>query len=722
MPEYRTFQTSFTSGEFDQKLRDRTDTKAYFEGAQKMRNFALLSQGGFTRRCGTFFRSYIPTESRIIPFEYSAEDALILCLSDEQLDVYSLDGALYDTVSGCPWTTDDLYQIKYTQRGNAMFLAHNAFPVQVVLRNSNTGLFSVDDIQFYTGTDDIVYQPYSLLNVNRVVKFEVSSLGTGSRTLTASEDYFEASDVGTFVRLEGGYGEITGYTDPQTVTINQMKNPRRNLIEDPIQTSNGSDLVKLTVPGHNFSVGDVISVENVVAVNGLSSGQLTGNRTITQVRDQNTVVYEADASANSTGFGGGVLAYIEFTGPTPLLYEQSFSEGNGYPNAIAIHEERLWLGGTIVEPDTIWASKTSNFDIFDIGEGLPNDAIQVRIDAGSVNEIRHIVSSRHLQVLTNQNEFYVPSSETQAITPETIVIRKQTPYGSSHVRASLFDGATIFVQDSGRSVREFLYTDREFAYNARNIALLSQHLIEDPIDIDTIYGALLRPEQYAFFVNATGTMTVLHAIRSEEIVGWVQWETDGLFKSVAVVGQRVFIGVDRDGSWSLEEFDMTFEYFMDGMIGFTAGGPTTTWGPAPEYANQEIAVTSGPYFLGYADVDGSGYFNTDDPYESVEIGLNYPSWAQTMQVAFALPDGPMTGLPLRVTRAVVDFGNSATIQVDGQRLILRQTTDFPGNPPEPYDKKEEFWIDQISRNPSIEIYQDIPLKTEIYSILIEVAF
>lgn len=725
MPQYRTFQTTFTSGEFDQKLRDRTDIRAFFEGAQKMRNFALLSQGGFTRRPGSFLLAEVQP-GRIIPFEYSATDALILNLYDGGVEIWFLNGASGGSITGAPWTYDQLFEIKYVQRGNGVILVHKEFKPQFLLRDPSTGNFTLEDLEFSTDGNGLSLQPTSRIRYGNQIQFSVSSLGSGTRTMTSTEDYFQAAHVGSVVELEGGYAVITGYNNAKSVSINQTKPPERFTINDPLQTTDGSNKVLVTLAAHSFSVGQVIDMNEFIGVGGLTAANINGNRTIDQVIDANTFRITAGGTATDTETGGGSLGRIEFTGPTPFLKEQSFSPVNGYPGAVCIHEERLWFGGTVAQPAGLWGSVVTEFDNFDIGDGEPADAIQVTIDSGQVNEIRHLVSSRHLQVLTNENEFYVPSTDQAPLTPETFVIRKQTPFGSSQVRASLFDGATIFTQESGRSVREFLYTDREFAYNARNIALLAQHLIETPKDLQTVYGGTIRPEQYAFLLNSTGTIAVLHAIRSEEIVGWAQWETQGFFEGIAVVGQRVFVTnyhQDQDDKLYLEELDFTFQYFMDGIVGFdSTGTPTNTWGPVLEYANSEVAVTTGPYFLGYTNVDGNGFFTTPDEYEQVECGINFLAFAETMQTAFQLPDGPMTGMPIRLTRAIVDFGDSASIYVDGQRLILRDTTDFPPDVPERADRKDEFWINVISRKPSVEFYSEFPLESTVYSIMIEVAF
>ena len=69
-------------------------------------------------------------------------------------------------------------------------------------------------------------------------------------------------------------------------------------------------------------------------------------------------------------------------------------------------------------------------------------AIALTAATGDVHEIRHLISSRDLQVFAGTGELYVPTYLNQAITPTNAQIREQTPYGSSFATPQLIDGAT----------------------------------------------------------------------------------------------------------------------------------------------------------------------------------------------------------------------------------------------------------------------------------------
>lgn len=158
--------------------------------------------------------------------------------------------------------------------------------------------------------------------------------------------------------------------------------------------------------------------------------------------------------------------------------EAAFSPAAGYPRTAKFHEARLWFGGSKLLPSHIFASKSALYFNFDVGTGLDGEAIQVPIDTEQVSEIRGLASIRHLQIFTDGSEIYVPSAEASPITPGSITFRPQTRYG---LRAGVdplpFDGATLFAQNNGKSIREFLFTDIEQAYAAPDVSLLAPHLV-----------------------------------------------------------------------------------------------------------------------------------------------------------------------------------------------------------------------------------------------------
>lgn len=245
--------------------------------------------------------------------------------------------------------------------------------------------------------------------------------------------------------------------------------------------------------------------------------------------------------------------------------ETLWSSHRGYPQAVSFHDNRLWFGGSPSKPSSVVASQVGEYYNFDVGDGTASKAIDVAIAGDRVNEVRHFISSRNLQIFTDGGEYYIPtSSDTSAITPSNITFRRQTPYGCSRANPTVFDGATVFVQKTGKAVREYLYSDGQAAYSSNSISVLSSQLIDTPKQTAMISGNTTRPEQFAFFVNSgsthNGKIAVFHSIRDEKIAGWSMYETrdDDFFHSMTSANEHLFVvgkrQVNGTTTYTLEKF------------------------------------------------------------------------------------------------------------------------------------------------------------------------
>ena len=240
------------------------------------------------------------------------------------------------------------------------------------------------------------------------------------------------------------------------------------------------------------------------------------------------------------------------TGPHNDWEEELFSVPRGYPQAVSFHDNRLWFGGIRDNPSAIIASEIGGYFNFDVGTGLANEAINVVIASDTVNEIRHFVSSRNLQIFTDSGEYYVPvSSQSAAITPTSIAFLRQTPYGCNRAAPIPFDGASLFSQKNGKSIREYVFSDIEQAYRSTSVSVLASHLIDSPKQLSMMTGNETKPEQFAFFLNSgssdDGKVAVFHSIRDEKIAGWTMWETQSgdKYHSITALNDQLFVIVKR---------------------------------------------------------------------------------------------------------------------------------------------------------------------------------
>ena len=287
-----------------------------------------------------------------------------------------------------------------------MIVTHKTF-VPKLLKEQVQQHLLCQHFAFKTSTNnDEVYQPYFKFADDEItLDISTATAGTGV-TLTTSADYFESGMVGTRIRYHGSEIEITGYTNATTATGTLKKNVRIELDDDPLKSEEGSGTVTVLHPAHGFATGASITIEGAESIlnedgNGLAAGNLNGTFTITVLDDDR---YTYTASNSDTGGdsadGGGTNVRIIGHPPTKQWDEQVYSAYNGYPTTCKFHQQRLFFAGGAIA-DFIAGSKTAEFFNFDVGEAEDTDSIQISISSDQINEIRHFVAGKHLEIFTS---------------------------------------------------------------------------------------------------------------------------------------------------------------------------------------------------------------------------------------------------------------------------------------------------------------------------------
>lgn len=296
-------------------------------------------------------------------------------------------------------------------------------------------------------------------------------------------------------------------------------------------------------------------------------------------------------------------------------FEAAFSPARGYPVTVAFHQDRLVIGGSRDLPNRLWFSKSGDLLNFDLGEGLDDEAIEFSVLSDQVNAIRGIFSSRHLQVFTSGAEWMVTGDP---LTPSAVQIRRQTRTGSRidrYIPPVNVDGATLYAARSGNELYEFLYTDLEAAYTSTDLALLSRHVLGTPVDQD--YD---RNNRLLYVVREDGKFATLTVYRSEQVSAWTLHETDGLVKSVAVVGDEVYMLVQRGSAYLIELLDDTL--YLDSALSGYVGAPALAWSRLEHLEGEMVSILADGTLRDTQEVQ-SGSVTLDEPASRVQIGLPY---------------------------------------------------------------------------------------------------
>ncbi len=398
--------------------------------------------------------------------------------------------------------------------------------------------------------------------------------------------------------------------------------------------------------------------------------------------------------------------------------EQYFSGVWGYPVAVGFHNQRTLFAGHLTVPDGFAGSKVGAPFNHDLGTGKDNEAIFVTIGSTDLNEIRAIMSGQHLQIFTDRGPFYVPGSDTKPITPLTITFLHQQPYGSAYVRPRVLDGATVFLQKDANVMREFMFDFVQVSYKADSVSLLSGHLLSAPVNMVVALAGTAQPNDYAFVLNADGTLAQFQSVRAEQLAGWTGWNTLGTYLAVSAVDQellyvakRTLGGVDK---YFLEKFVWDEDWTLDCATKLTNGGvPTINWSGLAYLANQTVSVVGGGDYFGDYTVDGAGSLVINVAASEITVGLNYSPDVETLPVDGGLQDGPLTGEVRSIVEGKIRTTRTLSLKVGAEALITRKGGDDFSLPPTPVTGWSRFTMDGWSEDPTITLSQDAPLKMTV---------
>ncbi len=219
----RQFYTNFTAGELSPLLSSRIDSNAYKNGVKKLRNFRVLSQGGIRRRGGLRYLqelSDIPYQTE--PYVYDEDEAYIVLFSNARVDIVDITDPtnIADSITGCPWTTAMIGQLRVAQSGDTMIVVHPDMPMQTLKRTA-VDTFARAVYEF-DSSDGFIHQPYYKFAAPDVT-LDPASTTTNNQTITASAAIFSADWVGEEIEFIDANGavhhiEVIAYLSTTTIT------------------------------------------------------------------------------------------------------------------------------------------------------------------------------------------------------------------------------------------------------------------------------------------------------------------------------------------------------------------------------------------------------------------------------------------------------------------------------------------------------------------------
>ena len=401
--------------------------------------------------------------------------------------------------------------------------------------------------------------------------------------------------------------------------------------------------------------------------------------------------------------------------------ENVFSAAKGYAKSCAFHPRRLWFGGSRDLPSHLFSSQSNAFFNFNVGTGLDAESIQAPLGSDSVSEILHLHSGRHLTVFTDSGVYYVQESNTTPVSPSNFNPRFSVPYGSAQAPPKRYDGATLFIQDTGKVVRELLWNDLQQSYTAEPISLVSNDMIDDVQDQEVFYGNDTGPEQFNVIVNNNGNISIYHSVRSEKIAAWFPWETTGDFESVTELNGEIFVSVKRTVNSStvyyLEKFNFLKTVDCSATLSNVSGN---IWQGLSHLVASSVSCVDSNIYHGDFTVASSGRITLNETGTAPVAGLNFTRKIIDMPANIQGPNGSLRGSQKMVGEIIVEVYDTANFAVNGQEFLIRQVDDNLSTSPSAVTGTYQFYGGGWSRDAQVTITQTAPLKGTILSIWKEI--
>lgn len=520
-----------TSGELTPLLHDRTDIQQYQNGLALCFNAIVSPYGGVYRRPGTVFIAAAKYSNKLCvlrKFEFSIDQAYVLEFGDLYVRIFMNGGQIIDAGApveiASPYTEDILRSLRFEQSADVLYIFHvDHFPMKQT-RTSHIA-WTLDYCDFRGG-------PF-LDDNDTAVTLQASAVTGSGITVTASSAIFKSGHIGSLWKLTSGkmVQEVIASISSNTST-SSVKTASEVVEVEISGTWNAVITVERSFNnGTNWYAYQTISANCVkqysdtrdilyrITVSGYVSGAVGARLSVLDAEENGQGTFRITAVAeNGLSCTATVIDRIRSIDPTKIWAEAAWSGVRGFPRAGKIYDGRLVMFGTRDDPTGVWGS--SAFDFEDMKRGSNDDeAFYFSLDAkGGVNVVKWVESWKHLAVGTFGGELRL--THTNPITPSNPPDKKRdTDYGSADIQGFVAHKAVLFVDRSGRILREYAYDYNTDVYDAQSISILAEHIPNDGNGIvDIAYQQ--KQDSIIWAVLANGDIGALTYLPYQGVSGW----------------------------------------------------------------------------------------------------------------------------------------------------------------------------------------------------------
>ncbi len=721
MAKTKTITTAFNAGELSPKIYGRVELEQYYNGCKSLKNAIVYPQGGASKRYGLeglvnlshndmYPETY--SNSRIEAFTFNnIEKYVVVFKGNGTIVIYEVGvtpPTIVGIINGTGYVDSKLDNISVVQSQDSMIITHYDIHPKQLIRNR--------------AGEDTVWELKDL-SLQRIPAFEYEVSNTNQWDKWAM-NYSGFSNGDEYTLQVGAAFKVLNYN--LTYSGYKNKNEDASLMVSELQTELGAGYTVVAE-----------YVEQEVKIN--SGGQYD--------RYSYNTLSKIVVTATTTGTGEAISIFdtpaenkkvfiLPIGGEAAIpKTEPVWSETRGWPATCALHQGRLWFGGSKSRPQTLWASRSGSY--FDFGvedplELLANDALDLTLNDTSSNLITALVSQKDLLVFTNGGIFRL-AGEKNLITPANIYATKDSEFGSKFSQPVQMDNATFYLQNEGAQLNSLNYDFSRDGYLTNPQALLSDHLLSNPKSLTKISAGDDYNSNYMFVLNEDGTCALFNRLENQNTSTWTPFTTDGIIKSICgvynemycLVERKVIVGGEESVALILERYYENAN-FADSWTKYSFETPTLTipsTADTPHYANKTVAILSDGYAI-EVDVPDGGLITLPFAATEVMVGLPLEFEIETMPYAANLQSGNSRFSRKRVFKVLFDMLESLGFNVEyaGQtyKVADRKMGFKLKEPPVPMQGLKEVRLRGFNTDGNIKITSKEPLPVHLRSLQLEV--
>ena len=681
---FTTLQGAFTSGELSPSLTARIDLSKYQQGCKTLSNFLVQPHGGAVKRPGFLLMDLLPWEAALLPFVFNAQQAYCLAFGEKRLRIANAegmilggDGSPYEIYS--PYTLEQAKTLSFAQSGDVLFLACQGVIPHKLKRLAHESW------------------EFEAMSFTCPISAPESVSGQGYNQAKKSDGSAQAWQL------------VTPYEYVITAVDANGKE------------SEASDGWTFTGPSSsNWSSGDYVRV-TWSEVEGAEEYR----------------VYKKE-------FGGrpgylastGDLSYNDYN-TRPLLsdgppkWRDPFPDDD-YPAVVCFFEQRLVFAATPKQPQTIWMSKTGDYDNFSSSVPIKgDDSLEMTIAANEVSSIRWMLPLRSLILGGAGMEWELASSEG-AFTAKSAKVTPQSYRGSAALRALVVGNILLHVARSGREVRDLKYDFGADSYGGTDRTILAAHLFEERRITSWTYQP--SPDSIIWAACDDGSLLGMTFQPEHEVYAWHRHHTDGKFLCVCSVpgndADTLFAVVRRGDRHCLEVLaprmrnqDVASSVHLDCAMQYR-GAAVTSLSGLEHLEGRKVGILADGAVQAEREVKG-GKITLDGPASVVTVGLPYTADLETMPVEVAGEGGSSVGRKKYISAVNVLFRDTVTAKIGCSFSRLEEkpwrTVEPYGSPPGLYSGAQRVTVPERARNMAgVCVRSDSPLPMTILAIMPEV--